>query len=237
MAVGDLDGDHRLDVAVAESGQVYALTNLGGGQLAPPVKIEGVSGWGGTIAIADLDGDGKQDLIVNEVHVGTWLNQGGLAFSHASVQIGFLEGISVETFAATDLNHDGAIDLVAVGRVPMVDLFQGHEGIALNDGHGTFMNGEFLPIPRTDGYPFEIATGDVDGDGRMDFVVAAHATASAGTLTTFKGRGDGTFQSIACPVTILLDAGLAAGDLNGDGKVNLALRTDSGIGLQVAVGP
>jgi hypothetical protein len=66
-----------------------------------------------------------------------------------------------------------------------------------------------------------LATGDFNGDGKPDFVVA---NGGANTVTILLGNGDGTFSASAVsPVTGIGPQAVAVGDFNGDGKADIAV--------------
>jgi hypothetical protein len=66
-AVGDLDGDGKLDIAVVDSasGDVSVLRNTGNGTFAPAVNFTGWNPW--SLAMGDLNGDGRPDLAVGNI--------------------------------------------------------------------------------------------------------------------------------------------------------------------------
>jgi hypothetical protein len=90
----------------------------------------------------------------------------------------------------------------------------GGVSILLGNRDGTFTSGGMLPVGR---YPAHLAAADVNGDGKLDLVVATTRDGSHGALAVLPGNGDGTFQAptlINVPnppqwVSIL--------DVNGDG--------------------
>src|SRR5262249_55940514 len=89
-------------------------------------------------------------------------------------------------------------------------------------GDGTFTTKTTI---ATGSSPVAIAAADLNGDGKLDLVVAGNP---AGTITTYLGAGDGTFTAqtpqdagAADPVAV------TTGDFNGDGKVDVAVAINS----------
>jgi hypothetical protein len=73
--------------------------------------------------------------------------------------------------------------------------------------------------------PEGIATGDFDGDGKIDLAVA---NAGTNTVSILKGNGDGTFTALAPVVAGNGADRLATGDFNEDGKLDLAVANSAG---------
>jgi len=165
IAMGDLNGDLRPDLAVAlESHFVSLLLNHGDGTFAPPIFLS-IAQVPDTIVITDVSGDGRADLIVaGEPGTGpppstlnVFVNLGGGTFSPPVVypySSGSYIGIQ-----AVDLNSDGR-----------VDLFTSNMEVRLNQGDGTLAPP--FPLPVAAGGP--ITFGDVNRDGKVDVAVGVN---------------------------------------------------------------
>jgi hypothetical protein len=131
-----------------------------------------------------------------------------------------------------DFNGDGILDLVLVNAGTTSDYSDSAVSIIFGNGDGSFHSsgvssivGGFLPAG---------AIGDFNGDGHLDVVVANYR--SGGTASVLLGNSDGTFQA-AQNTTIATGAapylavgGMAVGDFNGDGHLDLAV-TNGGLDM------
>jgi hypothetical protein len=168
IAVGDLNGDGILDLAVTNSpsNTVTILLGNGDGSFSPaagsPITVGSLPDY---LLIADLDGDGKLDLTVTNALSGSvsiLLGNGDGTFAAAA---GSPISVSQEptVVLAGDFNADGNLDLV------VADSNSGIANLTLLLGHG---DGTFTVSGSTvtTGKDY-VAAGDFNGDGRLDLAV------------------------------------------------------------------
>ncbi|MEO8680596.1 MAG: FG-GAP-like repeat-containing protein [Vicinamibacterales bacterium] len=217
VAVGDVNGDGKPDLAVPNTGSntVSILLGSGNGTFASGVTY-GTGGGPSSVAIGDVNGDGTPDLAVANYsqNVSILLGNGNGTFG-VMVNYGVATGWGPSSMALGDVNGDGTPDLaVASSYLPNVSIL-------LGNGNGTFAPAVNYSV-GTD--PSSVAIGDVNGDGKPDLAVANPDFAS-NTVSILLGNGHGTF---ATAVHYTVDTGpssVAIGDVNGDGKPDLALAT------------
>lgn len=201
----------------------------------PPVPYYGVSFYARSIAIADVNGDGKPDLIDAATpcfypglcggngHVDVFLGNGDGTFqTPATFASGGFGGTSIAT---ADLKHDGTIDVVTTSECDSSpNCSEGVVGVLLGNGDGTFQPA--VAYSSGGQYPSAVAIADVNGDGKLDLVVINNTGGANGDgiVAVLLGNGDGTFQS---PVTYPADGNqsnsLVVADLNHDGKLDIAV--------------
>ncbi|MFT3769070.1 MAG: VCBS repeat-containing protein [Minicystis sp.] len=223
IAAADLDGDGKPDLAVVTYNVVDVLLNQGGGTFAAPVLYQAPIGTGAGVVAVDLNGDGKPELVVaGPSGVIVLLNDGTGAFASSyGTGSGMTNAVGV-----ADLNGDGKPDLaVANFLAPSV-------GVLLNNGDGTFAAQVDYPTAANNS-PSTVAIADLNGDGKPDLAVANAVTPCS--VSVLLNKGDGTFAPEVHYPTGDPPTGLgiwvAAADLNGDGKPDLAVA--SGLGVDV----
>jgi hypothetical protein len=179
------------------------------------------------VAAADLNGDGKLDLVVshradNSVYI--LLGNGDGTFEPATpVAIG--EGIQGDVFVR-DFNNDGKFDLFLPGSSSQAIVL-------LGKGNGTFsapINSSSFAVAGD--YPRGWTVGDFNNDGKLDVASTDPSnSADSGAYIVLLGNGDGTFKTgIAGPQILHYSRWSTVGDVNKDGKLDLIVADGQGAG-------
>jgi hypothetical protein len=244
IAIADVNGDSEPDLVVANqcpvsgtcaNSVVAVLLGNGDGSFHPAVVYASGGVAANSVAVADINGDGKADVMVaNQTTdannsngiVGVLLGNGDGSLQSV-VAYGSGGGFASSVTVA-DVNGDGKPDLLStnlcVTDTSPCGASTGAVGVLLGNGNGTFQAAVSYGSGGENAY--SVAVADVNGDGKLDLLVANECTIAGcgdGTVAVLLGRGDGSFLSFAA----VYDSGgshalsLGANDLNGDGKPDL----------------
>jgi hypothetical protein len=235
IAVGDLNGDRKLDLAITSdsSAVVGVFLGKGDGTFDPMSSVSGGEA-GSFVVAADLDRDGHLDLATSN-HDGTatllWGNGDGSFAAPVSYDVkGTLPQGDANWIATADLNGDGALDLaLAVSLVSEADLSApGHLAVLLHVGGRNFAKAAFYP----DRAAIAVVAADFDADGKPDLATAN----TDGSVRVFRGDGKGRLAAGAAYPVDGNGVAIAAGDFNGDGVIDLATGNDRSFTLSVLLG-
>jgi hypothetical protein len=224
--IGDLNGDGRMDVALSEDGcSVQVFTQSANGLLLIPQSRLGATRQ---IRIVDVDGDGRHDLVgmSSADALQVWRQRtDGVLVSHPDIATGS-DGRLFGGFEMADLNGDGLADLVT-GEYVGLDWTDQRLRIYRQAAVGTFtqVDNRVMAVET-------LGLGDVDGDGRIDILLAGRGY----SLSLLTAQADG---QMSAPQTIPLRhdslSDLRLRDVSGDGRTDLLLAYGSNFGLGVLI--
>jgi hypothetical protein len=221
------------------SGAIDVFAGKGDGTLRPIGQYAtSVMTYG--LAAADLNGDGRPDIVATNVtfppgaglpgmygagKIAVLINQGGGKLADPVV---YPAGNGTNALAVGDLDADGHLDVAVANDV------DGTIGVFHNTGNGTF--GAQVPYdigPTTSsvngGGMAGVVAADFDGDGRLDLATARTFERDS-TIEVLLNAGDGTFRA-AVPSAGAPDSpeAIAAADFDGDGHADLAITGQKSI--------
>ncbi|MGH9940447.1 MAG: FG-GAP-like repeat-containing protein [Blastocatellia bacterium] len=205
IAVADLNGDGRADVAVTNQPDrsVFVALSAADGKLGAPVKYQ-LTTAPFTIAAADFNGDGKNDLVTanpNSPMLTLLANNGSGGFSVASNPD---TGGNNNSVTVGDFNGDGKTDIATAQATSIATL--------IGDGSGGFSPAK--KIGNKGGGA--IIAEDLSGDGKDDLVLGG------ATIIALFNDGAGNFGATVTYGAGTTTTAFVAGDFNGDGKTDLA---------------
>jgi hypothetical protein len=227
----DYDNDGHLDLLMSGSpdlGMSFATKlyrNINGKFYEEPVTLPGV--WGSSVAWADFDRDGFQDVLISGYGWGAQtrlfhnaMSRGVIGFDEVSgpVDPGIpFEAVNSSAVLWFDYDNDGYPDLLVTGAGiggPVAKIYHNNQ-----NGKFTDIGAPLKPVSVS-----AVAVGDYDNDGYMDIAISGgddFTTGSNPTTKIYHNNGDGTFTDIGAKLIGTWFGSLDWGDYDRDGRLDL----------------
>ena len=217
VAVGDIDGDGFLDLITANGADntVSVIRNnasTNGISFAARVDFSTAEspGW---IAVGDLDGDGKAEIVVGgdgstPANTGVFVHRnqaspGSINSGSLAAKSGLLTNVAVRFVELADMNGDGKLDVLATVRgIGKISVMQNQASL------GALGASSFAAPVQFDlnaAYPYEVRAADLDGDGRPDLL--ATWDQNTGYATVYRNLGNFTPVIMTQPTNQMVGQG------------------------------
>jgi hypothetical protein len=223
VALLDLNGDGNSDLAVLDSRSdtVSVLLGRGGGTFSDPVDYDAGANYDqASVAVADLNGDGKPDVATTTATgLRVLLNEDGGVLA---APVDYPTGAGASLVVLTDLAEDGNIDAIVVNSM------DNNVSVLLHQGGSTLAPAVKYLVGGVG--PSSLAVDDVNGDGKRDIVVAT----STG-VSVLINKGDGTFDNAVIYGTVMTGS-LALGRVNNDDYADIVCTTGNGLAVLLNLG-
>ncbi len=197
---------------------MHILLGNGDGTFQHGQDIPLPEGIGGIIIVADVNKDGRQDIVIGgggpQGQVGAVLGNGDGTFGPliiSLIDVGGFGFAHLSPVGVADVNGDGAADLIVTdGQNQMIYIL-------LGNNTGSFILHTSI---QNSGGPGFVFTGDFNGDGKPDFIVRESNGAEA---TVYLGNGDGSFRpGVSYPGPDRVTSMVLA-DMDGDGHLDMVV--------------
>ena len=225
VTTADLNGDGNTDLiivsngAISTAGEIYVMLGNPDGsfQTAVPYPTSGTTSL--AAVVDDFNGDGKLDIVTSSDNgmISVLTGNGDGSFKAA------------QSFAAPTPSYPGftqtpstsiinliSADLRGVGKK---DIIASNGLVLLGNGDGSFTpasSAAFPPLTALTNFGPNLATGDINKDGKLDLAVA-----NGSDVFTYLGKGDGTFTPNLGYIAVNTDGFVAISDLDGDGNPDI----------------
>ena len=237
VTINGITGTGTLGLNLVDDGSIKDAAGNplqpGGVEAFQPQQTLAVGAHPFSVAVADLNGDGKPDIVTVNNYPGNVVNillgNGNGTFQARQT---LAPGMNPLSIVVADVNGDGKPDLL------IANANSSSVGVFLGNGNGTFQPQQtFATSPN----PYSIAVSDLNGDGKPDLVIGNGNFGGIDFYTTalsvLLGNGDGTFQAQRTLVTGSRPRSIAVADVNGDGVPDIVATSDShGSSLSLLLG-
>jgi photosystem II stability/assembly factor-like uncharacterized protein len=240
IVIADIDNDGKLDIITGRDSNFNSLGTISiirntssGGNISFAPKIDLIAGEAPkSLAINDIDGDGKPDIVAARTYYGTpGLNYSYSIFKNTSTagNVTFTQRNDFGTTSSSgieiaDVDNDHRPDIIVTQFFPKDSTLSIYKNISTS---GNFQFTSSVNYKTSDQYPHHIYAGDLDKDDKPDIIVSDTYGNKFSSFRNIGTQGAIVFANKVDFNMLSLSSGgdCGIGDLNGDGKLDYAAAT------------